>query len=161
MLLQSMPLSICLIVPIGPIISLLKSWFGSSRAKLKKATEIDLPYPLQEPQLFSLKDEEKLPFPENEAIANARNKVTEGEFEAAKMLLVKAWIDCSGRESNEIAQTHLRKAIAELYTAQKDERRAQDIANMPLLTLDSEVRWLLTHPHAQIGSKLSDEQQDS
>ena len=79
---MTMLMSTCLIVPIGPIISLLKTWFGSARHKLLKA-KAELTYPEEEPKLFEFKDAERLPFPENEAIASARIKITEGEFEQA------------------------------------------------------------------------------
>lgn len=147
---MTMLMSMCLIVPIGPIISLLKTWFGSARHKLLKA-KAELTYPEEEPKLFKFKDAERLPFPENEAIASARIKISEGEFNQAREVLTSAWIQCSARESAEIPRLSIRAAIAELYEAQGDAERAAKLAQMPLLILDSEIKWSLTHPHEPIG----------
>lgn len=152
---MTMLMSMCLIVPIGPIISLLKTWFGSARHKLLKAKN-ELTYPAEEPQLFKFKDAERLPFPENEAIAHARVKITEGEFEQAKEILTTAWIQCSTRESAEIPRSSIRAAIAELYEAQGDAERAIALAQMPLLILDSEINWSIAHPNDPIGRNFAE-----
>lgn len=143
-------MSMCLIIPIGPIISLLKTWFGSARRKLLKA-KTELTSPPEEPKLFKFKDAERLPFPENEAIARARDKITQREFEEAKKILTTAWIDCAKRDSAEIPQSQIRAAIVELYKAKGDEERALKLAEMPLLILDSEINWSIAHPDEPIG----------
>lgn len=153
---MTMLMSMCLIVPIGPIISLLKTWFGSARHKLLLAKR-ELTYPPEEPKLFEFKDAEHLPFPENEAIADARIKVSEGDFEQAKVILTRAWIQCSSRQSPEIPQLLIRTAIAELYNAQGDKERAKKLAEMPLLILDSEIKWSIEHPNEPIGENFAEE----
>ena len=150
-----MALLICLIVPIGPIISLLKSWFASSRNKLKNATKVDLPYPIEEPKLFGLKDTEKLPLPENEAIAEARNRIGEGQFAEAKAILTQSWLLNSDPKTGEIPRLKLREAFAEFYRIQGDETRAQLISEMALIILDVEIKWANDHPDYLIGDGIA------
>lgn len=156
-MLHAMPLSMCLIVPIGPIMSLLRAWFGSARQKLKNA-KVDLPYPLQEPQLFTFKDAERLPLPENKAVKEAKDKIAEGDFQSAKLILIEQWFACSSRDNPEIPRLLLRAAIANLYEAQGDIPRARMIAQMPLLILDSALDRAKLHPEEPIGDEIADHQ---
>jgi hypothetical protein len=137
------------VIPIGPLLSLLGAWFGRLREKVNRDSR--LPYLKTEPKPFGFSDADKLPAPENEAVLLSMAKIADNDFEAAKHILVNAWLLMPADQESEMAFLRLREGFANLYLAKGDRARAETIATMPTMLLDREVQWIVTHPHDQIG----------
>lgn len=102
-------------------------------------------------------DMDKLPLPENDALALSEKKLVENDFEAAKHLLINAWLLTPTGIASEPAFLRLKEGFIKLYIAKGDKERADRIARMPTMILDKEVQWIVTHPDAQIAGSSVEE----
>jgi len=140
-----------LIIPFGSILSLLSTWVKETREKLLRPGR-RYPDAAVEPKIFGFADSNSLPLPENLACREAEEKLSRGDFEGAKLTLVRAWLELQDDRENQTARLRLKDGFLELYKASGDEDRALVISKMPLLVLDNEVQWIVTHPDEQIGA---------
>ena len=137
------------VIPIGPVLSILGAWLRRVRERLSR--DHRNPFIKTDIKTFGFTEAHRLPTPENEAVALSQSKTAEKDYEAAKHVLVNAWLLLPSEERSEFAFTRLREGFAGLYLAKGDRQRSKRIASMPILLLDSEVQWIVTHPHEQIG----------
>ena len=132
-----------IMIPIGALLSWLGSCLRSSRDKLRRDSRDPA---LKDVPIFGFEDLSKLPLPENDAIALAELRIAERDFEAAKHLLINAWLLTAPGPQNELAFLQLKQGFVRLYIAKGERERADRISAMPPLLLDREVQWIVTHP---------------
>lgn len=151
--------SLLIIIPIGPLISALGSWFHQLREKLTRDSRN--PYIKTDIKTFGFADMHTLPTPENDAVARSAAKIAEKDYETAKHVLINAWLLIPQEGNNDGAFICLKEGFVNLYLAKGEQARAEHIAALPILLLDREIQWIITHPDQQIcGSKYDVEGQD-
>lgn len=143
-----------LIIPIGPLISALGSWLQEMRQKLTRDSRN--PYIKSDVKTIGFGDANRLPSPENDAVAIASARIDEKEYETAKHILINAWLLTPPGIAGENAKLRLKEGFVRLYQAKDDPPRAEKIAGLPILLLDSEIQWIVTHPDEQIGGTITD-----
>ncbi|MBX9689710.1 MAG: hypothetical protein K2X27_23580 [Candidatus Obscuribacterales bacterium] len=141
-----------LIIPIGPIISMLSNWLQSAREKLRRDSR--LPHLKNEVKVFGFKDALRLPGPANDAVALAELEIARHDFERAKHLLINCWLLCENAKSDQLEFLRLREGFVRLYSQKGEDWRAKKIAEMPISLLDREIQWLVQHPDEQVGASL-------
>lgn len=137
------------ILPIGALMSWLGNLLHASREKLRRDSRDPF---LKDLEVFGFGDLSNLPLPENDAFALAELKTREKDYEAAKHLLINAWLMTAPGMASEPAFLRLKEAFVKLYIAKGDQSRAERISLMPTFLLDREVQWIVTHPDQQLAS---------
>lgn len=140
-----------LVIPIGPVIAAIASWFQNLRSKPLRDSRIpDLKSPAPN---FGFDKIARLPSPENEALDRAQEAIAEGDFERAKQILISAWLPLP--EGSEFAYIRLKEGFVKVYEAKKEKSRAEAVAATPIILMDRDVRWLAEHPEQELGSVYS------
>lgn len=143
-----------LIFPIGPWLSMLGKIIESGKRKLTRdSRHPDLKV---EAPSFGFSDKEKLPLPENQAIADLETLLADREFQQAKELLINEWVNTPDYGDRELRLLRLKEGIIKLYIARGQTKRAEQISQMPILMLDQEVKLVVTHPELEIAGLFDD-----
>ena len=137
-----------LAISLGPIFAMLSSWLKTAREQLLGTARKT--YPKERPEIFGFADLEKLPLPENKACKAAKDRADKGDFEGAKQILVNAWLETE--KENEPARIVLKEGFRALYESKGELNLAGLIGTLPLIVLENEVQWIVTHPDEQIGA---------
>lgn len=136
-------------IPIGTVLSSLSKWVRRMRDRLHRDSRN--PYIKTDTKTFGFEDMQRLPLTENDAVAISKIKIAEHDYNAARHVLVNAWLTMKVGPENELALLRLKQGFVELYQAKGEADRAAYIDSLPVMLLDGQMQWLADHPDEDLG----------